>query len=415
MDKNIFKLILIGFLCFFLFSISLQLTPQFSLTGDDSSYLDAAKLWYFHYEVDSMRPLIISVIYGLPFLFNLNEEIVIRWGLLLNIICWLSSIIVFYKIIIEFFTPKKAFYSTLLFILGIGNLAHVFNFIPETIYVFIMIVTLYLFLKYNLTKQSKYLFIALSFLSITILIKPIALGITILVTIIYFRNLSRNIFSKYSLLLTIPITLLFFQLYQSKKLYGNYTISYVGDITYYNYLGAKAYCYQKNIEYLPNIQLREIDLKKLQVTEIKRVAKNDLKYQIKNNTLNLIRAYFFDLYSNSSKGNYIVSECKNYNNNSLFPYIRLFFKAISKIQTILFTLIGVFLSIFFLLNRKHWKMYGLMSIYSLYIFLISGIANFACDRHHLLIFPISLVFITTYLIPKFNLYLQKIQTKKNEF
>lgn len=415
MDKNIFKLILIGFLCFFLFSISLQLTPQFSLTGDDSSYLDAAKLWYFHYEVDSMRPLIISVIYGLPFLFNLNEEIVIQWGLLLNIICWLSSIIVFYKIIIEFFTPKKAFYSTLLFILGIGNLAHVFNFIPETIYVFIMIVTLYLFLKYNLTKQSKYLFIALSFLSITILIKPIALGITILVTIIYFRNLSRNIFSKYSLLLTIPITLLFFQLYQSKKLYGNYTISYVGDITYYNYLGAKAYCYQKNIEYLPNIQLREIDLKKLQVTEIKRVAKNDLKYQIKNNTLNLIRAYFFDLYSNSSKGNYIVSECKNYNNNSLFPYIRLFFKAISKIQTILFTLIGVFLSIFFLLNRKHWKMYGLMSIYSLYIFLISGIANFACDRHHLLIFPISLVFITTYLIPKFNLYLQKIQTKKNEF
>ena len=128
-----------------------------------------------------------------------------------------------------------------------------------------------------------------------------------------------------------------------------------------------------------------------------KIANNDFKYQIKNNTTNLIKAYLFCIYSNSSKGNYIVSECENINRTCYFDFFRFFFKAISKLQNIFFTICSVMISFYFLINSNSTnKFYLLISIFILYIFFISAISCFECDRFHIAFFPLLILLFTSF-------------------
>ena len=221
------------------------------------------------------------------------------------------------------------------------------------------------------------------------------------------------LFNKYVVLLLFSLMVLGYQLIEMKKTYGDYTISYIGAGTYYNYLGGKADCYRKNISHLKFWKnKRSIDSDKLSNHEMKALAAKDFKEQLQNNTQNLAKAYLFCIYSNSSKGNYIVSECKNENNTFYFSFFRFLFKVISKLQTIFFTIITVLLSVYILLNFKKSNTYLLiLAIIGLYIFFVSAIGCYACDRLHLPIFMI-MVLIVPYFFDIENFKLKKNDWKK---
>ena len=114
----------------------LQLKPYLSLLGDDITYLKAAKKIYSTFQASDDRPLLIAIIQGFPYLFGFSDNIVFYWGIMLNYLCWISTIRIIFIIISTHINRKLAFYTFLIFVFCIGNLALVFNFLSESIFVF---------------------------------------------------------------------------------------------------------------------------------------------------------------------------------------------------------------------------------------------------------------------------------------
>ncbi|OYU83113.1 MAG: hypothetical protein CFE24_12765 [Flavobacterium sp. BFFFF2] len=375
-----------------LFSFVLQLQPEFNPLGDDVSYLYSAKLLYVDHQLDNTRPLLISALHGIPYLFGGTDQAVIHWGLLLNFISWFATVLLVFALVADRHSRKMAFVVAVLFMLCIGNLAHAFRFLSETMYIFMLVAAVYYTNKYDRTKQATYISLAIALLLLNALIKPVSLGLAVVFTAFYIFKIKSIFLNAYAPILFGSALLVLFQMYTLKKQFGDFTISYIGAITYYNYIGAKSDCYQKGIDYLPGKNERAYKTKHLPSHEAMQLAQADFSDQLKNNKFNLCKAYLFCMYSNSSKGNYIVSECKNEQNTVYFGFFRWLFKAISKCQTVFFTLSGLVISFYLLLHfKKTNSFYVLMALTILYIFFISAMSCFECDRFHIAFYPLVLV------------------------
>lgn len=168
------------------FSFTIQLKPHFSQIGDDGSYLYSAKLLYYNSQLDNTRPLLISVIHGFPYLFGFTDNVIIKWGIFINFLCWFFTAILLFKIISKILDRKKAFLFSLLFIFCIGNLAHAFNFLSESIFIFMIMYSVYLISKYYETTKFYYIIIAISILFLNTLIKPVSIGLSLILFVFFF-------------------------------------------------------------------------------------------------------------------------------------------------------------------------------------------------------------------------------------
>ena len=374
------------------FSFTIQLKPSFSHIGDDGSYLYSARLLYIDFKLDNTRPLLISLIHGVPYLFGFSDSIVIKWGIFINFFTWFFTAVLLFKIVSKIVNRKKAFWFALLFIFCIGNLAHAFNFLSESIFIFMIMYSIYLISKYYETTKHFYITIGISILFLNTLIKPVSIGLAFILIVFFISKTKKIIFNRFSFLLIVSFSMIVFQMYSLKRNYGDFIISYISSITYYNYLGDKADCYKKCIEYIPGKTERFKKMRLLSSHKMKELAENDLKYQLKNNTFNLFKAYLYCIYSNSHKGSFIVSQCKNEENTGYFNAFHFLFKAVSKIQNILFTIFSVILSFYCLANfRKIDTFYLINATFILYIFFISAISCFQCDRFHIAFFPLLII------------------------
>jgi len=378
-------------------SYSIQLTPEYSPTGDDWSYLNATLKLYLEGLPDEGRPFGIAAIYGLPILFGGAADIVVSWGLGINIGCWFASIILFYRILSHRIKQLEAFIYSVVMMLCVGNLAIAFRFLPESIFILLLLVAVAFLSRFYLTRNIKYLTGSIATLLFAVMIKPVALGLAGLVAIYHFRSLEKIVKHKSSVAIYGALMLIGLQMVQMKKTYGDYKISYIGNITYYNYLGAKADCYRKNIEFIPGENKRAKYFQSFSSHDQQRLVKEDIAEQLQNNTFNLARAYLYCLYSNSSKGSYIVSQCENKNGSPLFDVFHFFFKALSKLQNIALTILGIALSIYFWIRRKEASGFAeMLGVFVLYIFFVSGMSCFQADRFHLVFFPFAIILIAEY-------------------
>jgi hypothetical protein len=390
-----YLLMLIGALWTLAFSFLIQLTPHLSPVGDDGSYVAAARLLYLDGQIDNTRPMLTSAIYGLPFLLGLADNAVINWGLTLNFIAWFASILLIFKTLELSTTRRIAFIGSASCIFFIGHLAHAFNLLTECIFIAGILASVYCVARYYKTLRAENLSIAISILLFNSLIKPVALGLAIIIIIFFFRCLKEIALNRYSILVLTAVGLIHYQSMSVKRLYGDYTISYIGDITYYNYIGSKADAYRRGVEFEPGTDERYFSMIKLSSHQVKQLAKNDMREQLSHNTLNLIRAYGFCIYSNSSKGNFIVSMTTNDAGTWYFDAAKFTFKAISKLQNIIFTMVSVAISFYFLVKpRRHPPFYRLLSVMTLLIFFISGMSCFQCDRFHIAFFPLMIIMLS---------------------
>lgn len=374
------------------FSFALQFPPGFSELGDDGSYLLAAKNLYLNGQLDESRPIIIAAIHGFPLLFGFSDAVVITWCNVISISCWFLTSILIFKLVAQKFSRRIAFIAAVTFIFCIGNLANAFNVLSEAIFVFYVLLAVFFISKQVQTKHYKYSTLALSILLLAILIKPVTIGLVVIVALFYLKNFKAIIGNGYVIFILFSLSLIGFQLHSMKKQYGDYTISYVDVITYYNYLGGKADCLKKDIEFVPGENERAKHFNQFSSHEQKKMASNDLKDQLQNNTINLVKAYAFCLYSNSSKGSYSVSECKNEASTYYFDFFYFVFKAMGKIQNMLFTIAGVLLSLYYLFRRKKdTSLNKISALFILYIFFISGMSCLQCDRFHILFFPFVII------------------------
>lgn len=390
--------IFIGFICFSAVSYLLQLHHQSYTFPDSYSYLLSIKQLYFEHTLNDHRPFLFSFLSGIPLFLDEAIENIFNWSLVLNLFSWLGTSLLLYKILSNLYKNNIAILFTIFNLLLVGSIAICFHLLTEPLFTFLLIIIFYYIQKFEITKESKFLSIAISLLLLSLLIKPILKFFILIVFVFYFKHFGKMLKTKFSFYLVMPIFLVFFQMYSLKRNYGDFTLSYIDTATYFNYLGTKADCFKNDIKFEQGQNQRHSYFSKFSPTDGKKIALNDFKNQLSDNKTNLLKAYFSNLYINSTKGSASVFGCRNVNKRKNFEKVLFFFKGITKIQNIILTVLGLILAFHTLIRwRKSMSFIMTVSVAFLYIFFISGISSDQGDRLHLIFYPLVIIMLVNWL------------------
>ncbi len=397
--KYEYVLIFISLFSIFLINSLLSLYSQNDLCLDCENYLESAIYLFKNFEVHYYRPIGMSIIYSFPILFGYNSYLdLYNYVIIINIFFYIGIIIYFFKICSLFFDKKKSFYFSLLLITYFGISLHINELLSEIPFIFFILVAFYCLSKYYILNKTDYLFYANSIFLFTILIRPGIFYFAFGNFIFYLLTIYKNWSIKRILILIIPVFLILFQMIKMKEQYGNYTISYIDAVTYYNYLGSKAISLKDNKILNQNSNKRADFIFNQTYKNQKNIAYQDLIYQIKNNTYYLVKAYIDDLEENTKTATSRLKNLKNIKNEKYFDEKIKLFSEITEWQNKLTTLFGLLLALYFTITfKKHNKIVFVFAIYFIYIFFISGISSTQGDRFHIVFYPIVLLLLLFFL------------------
>lgn len=380
----------------FLVFYVLQIEVQPFRFPDSKSYELAAENLFYHQKVDPIRPIGIAFINGLPLLFGFPTASLNGWNFVINGIIWILSLQITFKLLNTYINHKVAFGLSIAYSLIIGTLIVHFHFLSEGIFTFLLIVSFYLLRKYELHSDSKYLMFAFAILLFSVFIRPSAKGILLIVFTFYIVKFLKHWKSKSSVLIAIVGFIVGVHLVEMKRNYGNFTLSYIDSFTLYNYLGTRADAISKDESFVQCNNQRFDHFTQLSFPKQKVVAISDFKNQLQNNTFALISAYGTDLFTNTFYGSNALYEYKNCNKTAYFEPIKLVFRAVSKVQNIILTVMGLLLSFIVLLRNKYSKTATIAAYTILYLFFTSGISSEQGDRFHLVFYPLILLLLAEY-------------------
>lgn len=403
-------IVLISFLWIEFLNFILQLNIQNMISPDADSYFESAYDLYFFQKGHAYRPIFLALIHGIPFLFGCTNWEVFKACYPINFLFWIGSTVLVFKILCNFLSLKKSFFSAIISIFFIGSSICIFNLYSENIYLFFIVLGFYFLQKYYKTTKFLFLSISLSIFTISMLIKPGAKLLAIFFVLFFVKDILKNYNKKAILFLYGSFFLVLVQCGLLKKQYGDFTISYIDSVTYYNYLGSKAvYLSQgKKLNQLDNPRMDYIF--SLPYTETKKVALQDLVNQVRSNKFYFCYAYLSDVYDNTTAGNTSLDYTINIKNTAYFEFSKTFFFVLSKAQNFLLTICGFFLSVYmFFAYYKKEPFFSLMSFFVLYTILLSGISCSQGDRFHLPVFSFVLVLIVKFLFDKTKRFSEQLQ------
>ena len=392
-------LVLIGLLWLEVLNVLLQLDRQTLLYPDASNYLESAQKMYLKFTGHYYRPMVMAFITGLPYLFGSSDAGILQWSLIVNVLCWLGTSLLLFQIAKDFLKAKVAFVVAILPFFIIGNAVLNYHLLTENIYTFFIVLAFYSLFRYFKTNNFWFLSFSLSLLLSSMLIKPGAKFLVILILLFFIKTLLKNHKAKAMILLYGSVLMILIQLVGMKVQYGDFTISYIDGVTYHNYLFSKAECFKNGKEYHQINNPRAEYLFSLLFTDQKRVAKEDAILQIKTNFPNVVKAYFDNLLENTKSGNACVFDLENKRGSSNFTFWKTVAFNLSKWQNRLFTVLGVLVSLYFV--RKLFtpkSVYALMALFVLYTIILSGISCGQGDRFHVITFPIVFLLLAKALV-----------------
>lgn len=381
-------LIVIGLSLLGAFDYLTQISSQGILYPDSFSYVESAKNLYIFHRGHNYRPLLMALLNGIPYVFGASDATIVSFSLYVNVLCWLGFHLVLFKMLSDFVTPKRAFYLTLLSLLIIGNLAYVFHLLTENIFMFLCIGGFYQLQLYDKNKQFSILAKALTIFLLCVLIKPGSLFLALALCIYFGKTLWNNWRSKAMGFVYGSLSLLLVQCAGIKYQFGDFTISYIDSVTYYNYLGSKAKCLEAGKEYEQMNNPRAEYIFSYPCHQQKQIASADLKDQLLHNTSYLMRAYVLDILENTKTGNTCIADCQNKAQRPSSMFWRDFLYDITKWQNRLGTLLAFGLIMFYGLKRlAQREVYLLMAFFIAYIIGTSGISCGQGDRFHVITLP----------------------------
>ncbi len=376
------------------FAVSIGLYPHFGTIGDDVSYLDSARMLYLEGIFSDARPVVISAVFGFPYLCGATDATVVTWGLAFNYVLWLGSALLVFNTASLITSRRTAFLAALALLSCVGVLANAFNFLSEPLYIFLNLAAVRCAAGFSKTGKPWYLSFALAALLLNALVKPVAVALAIVLAIVYVKHLKAAITNWGAATIALAAFLIGVQMRQMKATYGDYTLSYIDAITYYNYLGARADCYAKGIPFIPGENDRAKHFQSFPSHIQKKMAQRDMAEQFRHNTLNLARAYVFCLHSNSSKGSFIISQAGNPEATLYGRFFKFWWKALSKLQNILLTIVGVALSVLAFVRRSN-PLQRMLAGFTLAIIGISAMSCYQTDRFHIAIYPLVILMAAT--------------------
>lgn len=399
-----FLLLLIGLGAITLFDFLVQMSSQGIIYPDSTGYLESAKNLYLFYRGHGYRPILMAIITGFPYLFGSSNSFIYTYSFYVNLICWLASALLLFEILKQFIKPKWAFVYSVLSLFFIGNMAFVFHLLSETIYLFFILSAFYFLSRYYKEKMFWQLAISLSIFILSMLIRPGSNLLAILFLLCFIKEIIKNHKRKSSWLLYGSLLLVFVQCAGLKYQFGNFTISYIDSVTYYDYIGSKAVCLKEVKTYSQLDNPRGGFIYSHECYMQRKIANDDMKEQLQNNTFNLGKAYISDVEDNATSGNVCIDDCKNVKNRDHFQFWKTLFFEISKWQNWIFTALGFCLAVFYFFRSfKRDKLFGFISFFILYTLLLSGISCGQGDRFHVITFPFVLLLLAKLLSGKSTL------------
>ena len=385
-------LLLIGIAVLTLVNYVLRLDIQNLIYPDSESYYEAAKNVYIYQRGHNYRPIVMATINGIPYLFGCSDAYIYQFSFYVNLFCWLATALVLFEILKTFVSDKWAFIFALCSFLFVGTIVLIYHLLSENIYTLFIVLVFYFLQKYYKTKDFWTLSLALSLLVVSMLVRPGSKWLAVLFSIFYIKECLRFYKTKAALLLYGSWFLVLVQCAGIKYQFGNFTISYIDSVTYYNYIGNKAVAYKNGTEFNMATDPRTHYIFSLKPPQIQEEAKRDLLFQLQTNAEGLLYAYCSDVYDNSISGSFPLTECKNLEKTPYFGFWKDALFTISKWQNLLFTLLGVILaSFYFFKSYKKEVFFSLMAVYIGYTIGTSGISCSQGDRFHLVVFPFVFV------------------------
>lgn len=396
-----FFLILIGMALLTLANGVMHFDAQGIIYPDSESYFEAARNIYVLHIGHNYRPMVMAAISGIPYLFGASDAFIYEFSYYVNLFCWLATALVLFEILKEFLHEKRAFFLALLSFTFIGTLSLVFHLLTENIFILLIALVFYFIQRYYRTRSFFPLAFALSLLVLCMLVRPGVKWLAVLFLLYFFREIYQNYKAKPALLIYTSLLLVLVQCAGIKYQFGNFTISYIDSVTYYNYMGTKAVAYKNGKEFFMATDPRVHYIFSLSPPEIQREARRDLIGQLKNNKEGLLFAYCSDVYDNTISGCFFLTECRNVGNTDYFKGWQDFLFGLSQWQNRIFTMLGLFLAVFYFFRtyRKE-PFFSLVAVYIGYTIATSGISCSQGDRFHLVVFPFVLVLLGKWISEK---------------
>lgn len=396
-----FLLILIGLVAITLFDLLTQMSSQGIIYPDSTGYHESAKNLYLFFRGHNYRPILMAIITGFPYFFGSTDAFIYVYSFYVNLFCWLASSLFLFEILKQFVKPKFAFGFTVFSIFFIGNMAFVFHLLSENIYLFFILSAFYFLAKYYKEKLFWQLSVSLSIFILSMLIRPGSKFLAIVFVLYFIKEIIKNYKHKFAWLLYGSLFLVLVQCAGLKYQFGNFTLSYIDSVTYYDYIGSKAMCFKEGKEYSQLDNPRGGYIYSHECVMQREIANEDLKQQLQYNILNLFKAYISDVLDNATSGNICIEDCKNVKSRNHFQFWKTILFEISKWQNIIFSVFGFCLAIFYFFKsyRKE-KLYSFISFFIMYTILLSAISCGQGDRFHVITFPFVLLLLAKYMSDK---------------
>ncbi len=181
-----------------------------------------------HSDLDTIRPplypLFLSICY---FIFGIHVGVPI----LIQQVIVLVSVFILYKIGTILFSKKIGMIAAIILCFEPDHIFYSFELMTDTLFVFIFLLSVYLFIKFLKTKKLNYLIISSLLLGLSVLDRPISIFIPIVFIFIlglntYLKKGKWMGFAKYSaIILSLFLIVLAPWLIRNKECYDSYGIS----------------------------------------------------------------------------------------------------------------------------------------------------------------------------------------------
>jgi hypothetical protein len=430
MRNRDFLFLLIGATFFFsVISYILQLPSNALLNKfvnyDSLSYWNAAKLIFSEGgKPDPIRPFFYPFLIGLSSLFSDSTSFGLQWAIGLNLILWLSTVAIVFKILDESTNRKIALTGAIIFILHTSNIVMVWSVLSETLFHFLLVGSIYFLLKYlrNTEKTGSFLSFV-TFFCLFILTRPTFYPFIFFLIPLFFWSVYRRYLSLFvaAISIFIAISTVGFNVYKVKESYGNWTLSYIGHCALYSFFGAyaKVVSPEKSLNKIGEDWLKEREQRDNNIARyvdsiswsaLPALVNSDLGEQIKNNKRGLIFTFVRDLFSNSTASNFLILSLENVKKRSFFEAAKNSILWFSRLQNILNSILALWMSFTFLryrscLREKNQAIYyilGVNCISNLFAVLISAISFTQGDRFHLVVIPLNIITLGVFYFYKFD-------------